>query len=196
MGQVSSVVGDDLVYGMVLVGAVVLVGVARLVVSRRRGTDVPAAYRRLLSVTTLAIVAAILVVTLSPTATGAFPTIRTFSWDLGRGNNNSWYSTINSINLVGNMLLFLPLGFVLTARFEKFRSLLSAAALLGFFAFGIELAQFSLNNGRAADVHDVGTNLLGGLVGWGLFRINERRLGRSLDRYLTSSRVTDSSRRL
>ncbi|MFN8623503.1 MAG: VanZ family protein [Chloroflexota bacterium] len=73
-------------------------------------------------------------------------------------------------NLVANLLLFLPFGFALGLRFPTarwWRPLLVVVAL----SVSIELVQLLAGMGRSADVTDVLTNTLGGLLGWVAARI-------------------------
>ena len=67
-------------------------------------------------------------------------------------------------NLLANLLLFLPFGVALGLRFPDvaaWRLVLLCAAL----SVGVETAQLMWSMGRSADVTDVLTNSLGGLLG-------------------------------
>jgi glycopeptide antibiotics resistance protein len=83
-------------------------------------------------------------------------------------------------NTLGNVVLFLPLGFllpILSERFRRFRRMLLTAALL---SLSIETIQFLLRfvgNDRAVDIDDVLLNTLGGLLGFGIYKLGIALLG-------------------
>jgi glycopeptide antibiotics resistance protein len=71
------------------------------------------------------------------------------------------------IGVLGNILLFVPLGFLLPLlwkRFSPLATVLTGAAL----SFAIETVQFF--TGRAADIDDFILNTLGALLGCCIFR--------------------------
>ncbi len=71
--------------------------------------------------------------------------------------------------LIGNMLLLAPLGFLLPSaapRVQIGRVIGLAFAL----SCAIELAQWLMANGRMADIDDVWLNTIGAVVGFGLTR--------------------------
>jgi glycopeptide antibiotics resistance protein len=73
-------------------------------------------------------------------------------------------------NLAANLLLFLPFGFALGLRFPTaswWRPLVAIVAL----SVGVELVQLLAGMGRSADVTDVLTNTVGGLLGWAAARL-------------------------
>ena len=74
------------------------------------------------------------------------------------------------VNLGGNTLLFVPLGFFLPLCFRKlrgfFKTLFTAAAIMTV----VELLQLFTLRGYA-DIDDLILNLLGTAVGYGLFRL-------------------------
>lgn len=74
-----------------------------------------------------------------------------------------------AIQLLGNLLLYLPLGLLCPLAWERFRklpTLLLSAALL---ACGIEIIQYF--TGRVADIDDVLLHVIGALVGYGVWYI-------------------------
>ena len=78
------------------------------------------------------------------------------------------------INLAGNVVMFVPLGFFLPAVWKKcrgfFRTLFCAAGMIA----AVEIAQlFSLRG--SCDVDDLILNLVGVAVGYALFRLTTRR---------------------
>ena len=77
------------------------------------------------------------------------------------------------INSGLNILLFVPLGFILPLLWKEFRSW-KAMGITGFLAsLGIELAQ--LLNYRISDVDDLIMNTLGALLGYALLTLLSRR---------------------
>lgn len=78
------------------------------------------------------------------------------------------------INLVGNVVMFIPLGYFLPALWPRLRQffsiLLSAVAIIVF----IELCQYFSNLG-SCDVDDFILNIPGVLVGWGIYRLQMRK---------------------
>ncbi|MCM1257926.1 MAG: VanZ family protein [Roseburia sp.] len=67
------------------------------------------------------------------------------------------------INIIGNIIMFLPWGFSLPFLWEKFRSLSKMAALSLLLPVCIETSQIFV--GRTVDVDDVILNFLGGFLG-------------------------------
>lgn len=66
-------------------------------------------------------------------------------------------------NIVGNLLLFLPIGAVVVWRFHtRVRAAVSAGVVLSIL---VESLQLGLNNGRSVDIDDVLVNGLGALIG-------------------------------
>lgn len=77
------------------------------------------------------------------------------------------------INSGLNILLFIPLGFILPLLWKEFRSR-KAMGITGFLvSLGIELAQ--LLNYRISDVDDLIMNTLGALLGYALLTLLSRR---------------------
>ncbi len=78
------------------------------------------------------------------------------------------------VNLGGNTLLFVPLGFFLPLCFKRLRrlykTLLAAAAVMT----AVELAQLFTLRGYA-DIDDLMLNLLGTAIGYALFRLFFKR---------------------
>jgi len=77
------------------------------------------------------------------------------------------------VNNIGNIILFVPFGFLLPFKFKNISSL-SKGCLLGMaFSILIEIVQLSMPN-RWTDVDDVILNTLGAGVGYSLFTILSR----------------------
>ena len=74
------------------------------------------------------------------------------------------------VNLVGNVIMFIPLGFFLPAVFQKlyrlWKTLLTTALAITL----IELAQLFTLLG-SCDVDDLILNLLGAAIGYGIFKL-------------------------
>ena len=78
-----------------------------------------------------------------------------------------------------NVVMFVPLGFLLPVAFPKMRNLWKVTLTLALLSFVIEFTQYF--TGRSADIDDLMLNTLGGLLGClfffvvsKLFRINGR----------------------
>lgn len=81
-----------------------------------------------------------------------------------------WQARQAVINLAGNVVMFVPLGFFVSAVWEKcrsfFRTVLCAAGMI----VTVELLQLVTLLG-SCDVDDLILNLVGVAVGYGLFRL-------------------------
>lgn len=78
------------------------------------------------------------------------------------------------VNLLGNILMFVPLGFLLPCVFPRLRKwhrvILTAAGIVSL----VELFQMLLLVGTC-DIDDLILNLAGAAIGWGLFAAMARR---------------------
>lgn len=74
------------------------------------------------------------------------------------------------INLVGNVIMFVPLGAYLPYRFEKLKGFLTFLFLIVFIILAVELIQFFTLLGYC-DVDDLILNLSGGVIGFVSYRI-------------------------
>ena len=102
-----------------------------------------------------------------------FHTIRLFVNGLvGDYGDGSRRSAI--INLFGNVLLFLPLGFLPPLLWRSFRKLWKMLLWGGLIILGVELIQLFALVGNC-DVDDLLLNLVGIFMGYGLFRLLCRR---------------------
>ncbi|WP_334297190.1 VanZ family protein [Anaerosporobacter faecicola] len=81
------------------------------------------------------------------------------------------------INIVGNIVAFIPFGFILPAISPKNRKFLNVALLSFEFTLSIELLQLVLQVGTF-DVDDIFLNLMGGIIGYLLFAIGHHILRR------------------
>lgn len=83
-----------------------------------------------------------------------------------------WYRGSASqklINLTGNVVMFLPLGFTPPALWQQWRRVWKTVPMTFAVSCSIEFLQLFL--GRSVDVDDVLLNTLGGLAGYILFRL-------------------------
>lgn len=85
-----------------------------------------------------------------------------------------------SLSMILNVVMFMPLGFLLPLLWKEYQSLVRTA-IIGFcFSCGIEFCQ--LFNRRVSDVDDLLMNTLGAILGWLIWivfsRITHLRYGR------------------
>lgn len=73
------------------------------------------------------------------------------------------------INIVGNILAFVPLGFLLPMAFAKFNRLRKVLTITLVTTISIELSQYIFGVG-ACDIDDIILNVLGGIVGFGAYK--------------------------
>lgn len=149
---------DSLVMAVIwIVPVAVVAGVVVVAASRRRGADWEVVAHRLVMVGLLAALTAAAVLTLQPLGGG---------FDAPRSSSFNPISPIRRKDALDNVLLFLPVGFfaVLWWR-SKPRPVVWATGLAFSASFVIEMAQWVLPINRAASIHDVLFNTLGGLAG-------------------------------
>ena len=77
------------------------------------------------------------------------------------------------INLFGNVIMFVPLGFFLPAVFPKARPFRRSMLIALLILCAVELIQFFTLLG-SLDIDDVILNMVGVLVGYGVWRIGKR----------------------
>lgn len=77
------------------------------------------------------------------------------------------------INIVGNVVAFIPFGFILPAISPRNRKFLNIALLSFELTLSIEIMQLILQVGTF-DVDDIFLNLMGGIIGYILFAIGHR----------------------
>ena len=94
-----------------------------------------------------------------------FRTIVTYVVRLGRASIN--LDTVIK-NIVGNLLLFVPMGAFLPFAFDKMKTLWRAVSVMLIIILSVELVQIVLVIG-SFDVDDLLLNLLGGLLGYLLY---------------------------
>jgi len=74
---------------------------------------------------------------------------------------------MNSIitNILGNIIAFMPMGFLLSIVFKKLHTFLRVGAVILFTSTLIEVAQYFVGVG-ASDIDDIILNVLGGAIGY------------------------------
>lgn len=77
------------------------------------------------------------------------------------------------INLVGNVIMFIPLGLFLPAIWEKFRRLWKTLLMTALIITVVELLQLVTLVG-SCDIDDLILNLIGAALGYWLFRISHK----------------------
>jgi len=85
-----------------------------------------------------------------------------------------WLREINSIKqftveIIPNIMLFIPLGIFIPVVFEKVRKLYKTTLIVFFVTVSVEFFQYFI--GRSSDVDDIIANLLGGIIGYGIFKV-------------------------
>ncbi len=78
------------------------------------------------------------------------------------------------LNIVGNILIFVPLGFFIPTLYKRFQNFLKATLVFVLISLFIEFIQFFV--GRSVDIDDMILNTLGGIIGYIIYRLNEKKL--------------------
>ena len=73
---------------------------------------------------------------------------------------------------IPNILLFVPLGFFIPAVFRTKRKLYKIVIISFCITFSVEFIQYFI--GRLADIDDIITNVLGGIIGYQIFQLINR----------------------
>lgn len=116
----------------------------------------------------------IALITLQPTDS----TFASVNLDPGAGLAAPWRSSTSAVNILGNLLLFVPLGVMLPAAVRLLRTpwlLVPAAAAV---STAVELTQYAYIPGRAADINDILLNTAGALAGLIALRVVRSASGR------------------
>ncbi|WP_166703694.1 VanZ family protein [Bacillus albus] len=112
-------------------------------------------------------------------------------WDISRYEtwirvsqiNLTLFDTAGSTTYLLNIVLFMPLGFLLPTIWPQFRKMKNTVCAGFFFSLAIELNQ--LLNNRITDIDDLFTNTLGAIIGYvlytALFKLILKREGKKLD---------------
>jgi len=82
---------------------------------------------------------------------------------------------ISLINLAGNVVMFIPLGFFLPLLWRKMRRWWRSLAVCGALIVAVEALQFATSRG-SADIDDFILNMLGAALGHAAFALIKRQL--------------------
>ena len=82
-------------------------------------------------------------------------------------------TVIAAVNLIGNMILFLPMGMLLPCLSARFRSLRRVTTLVAAMVAVVELTQLVTLLGMC-DIDDLILNVLGAQLGYGLYCMAQR----------------------
>ena len=85
-------------------------------------------------------------------------------------NNGKYTFEVIFINLIGNIITFIPLGFFISLLFKKSCKLLNTSLLCIFIIICIEIGQFILNVG-VLDIDDIILNTLGCILGITIYKL-------------------------
>lgn len=94
-----------------------------------------------------------------------FKQIITYIVRFGHYNFDTWF-----YNLIGNIILFMPFGFMLPLYYRKGNNVKSNLFYTFMLSFFIEFSQNILLRG-VFDVDDIILNVLGGLLGFGVYKL-------------------------
>lgn len=83
---------------------------------------------------------------------------------------------VGLVNVFGNILLFIPFGFLLPLAFRRFSRLRSALLVMALTSLLFEVIQMLMAIGHF-DIDDVLLNAIGGVIGYGFFRLSALREG-------------------
>lgn len=97
-------------------------------------------------------------------------------WEVGQYPGMELQKEINLVpfhngihlSMILNIVMFMPPGFLLPLIWKNYQSLFRTALTGLGFSFGIEFCQ--LFNRRVSDVEDLLMNMLGTMLGWGIWR--------------------------
>ena len=78
------------------------------------------------------------------------------------------------INLIGNTALFIPSGIILPILYPKLDSLWKVLAVGKFISIGVEILQLPFPS-RVTDVDDLILNMVGLVIGYGIYALADRR---------------------
>lgn len=86
-------------------------------------------------------------------------------------NSGNLHLNEGAINIIGNVVVFIPVGILIPLISVRVRSF-KAMIILGFTtSLAIEILQFLFVEGRRMDVDDLILNTLGVAIGWCIFKI-------------------------
>lgn len=110
-----------------------------------------------------------------------FIPFRTIFSYLERAYNSTINTSIVISNLLGNFVMFVPMGMALPVLFsEKFNKLWKIIVFIIFLVMIIEITQFITFTG-SADIDDILLNSIGAMIGYGIIKIKPLRKILKLD---------------
>lgn len=110
-----------------------------------------------------------------------FIPFRTIFSYLERSYNSTINTSIVISNLLGNLVMFVPMGMALSVLFsEKFNKLWKIIVFIIFLVMIIEITQFITFTG-SADIDDIILNTIGAMIGYGIIKIKLLRKVLKLD---------------
>jgi VanZ family protein len=126
-----------------------------------------------------------LIATLSPDATPALRRLDLVPF-------REAYRGSGVVDVVGNIVMFLPLGFLAPLRWSALRSFVRVIVVGAAFSLMIEASQFVLDVGRASSVDDVLLNATGAGIGYAIsiaasIHLGWPRRGNALERCKSQS---------
>lgn len=101
------------------------------------------------------------------------------------------FSESMDISMILNIILFMPLGFLLPALWKKYNGVIPTLFTGFIFSLVIEISQLFVNY-RATDVNDLIMNTLGTLAGWLLYRILKKPFHKIASKIRVCNRPEDS----
>ena len=109
----------------------------------------------------------ILFMTLMPTGSisgNFYLNLRPFLWLMPEN-----FSMAELVESIANVLMFIPLGTLVPIIFKKLRKCHLTIGTIFMLSFSIEFIQYFMR--RVSDIDDLIANVLGGLIGYGIFKI-------------------------
>lgn len=95
-----------------------------------------------------------------------------FEWRQDQINMIPFSNDIDVVAYLLNVVLFVPLGLLVPIIWEKMNKLSTLIGTSFLFTFLIEVSQ--LLNNRRTDIDDILLNILGAIIGFGLFKLFDR----------------------
>ncbi|MBE7099132.1 VanZ family protein [Bacillus cereus] len=114
-------------------------------------------------------------------------------WDISRYEkwirvsqiNLTLFDTAGSTTYLLNIVLFMPLGFLLPTIWPQFRKMKNTVCAGFLFSLAIELNQ--LLNNRITDIDDLFTNTLGAIIGYVLYKALFKMIGKREEKKLDAN---------
>ena len=160
-----------IIFALIFFGVVVVLYLPVFLVLRKQGVGILRQVSYLLFAWSLLLIIFVTIFFMPPTSNRIL-NLTPFYWFR--------YDRITRINLletIGNVVMFIPFGFLLPVVFAKTRKFYVLVITVFLMSFSIELIQYFI--GRIADIDDLIENVVGGMFGFGLFAmVNHRFINR------------------